>query len=116
MVCRVDVDSFEKGETDSLCSGFLEAGPRAGAAAPATTGGDGLVCKVEVDSFEKGKINSLAAEAETDVGGGALYEAADPVEETDELGVCRPWYDAFLGLEANDSMLASDEDDEAMPE
>ena len=115
MVCRVDVDSFEKGETDSLCSGSLGAGPRAGADAFAPADA-GLVCRVEVDSFEKGKTNSLAAEAETDVGGGALYEAVDPVEETDELGVCRPWYDAFLGLEANDSMLANDEDDEAMPE
>lgn len=47
--------------------------------------------RADVDSLEKGNTKSLAADGDTVVGCGVLYEPDDPVEDTDEFGVFWLW-------------------------
>lgn len=47
--------------------------------------------EADADSLEKGNTKSLAADGETVVGCGVLYELEDPVDDTDEFGVFRLW-------------------------
>lgn len=69
-------------------SAFLESAFCVGVAAPVAAESDSIA---DVDSLEKGNTKSLAADGETVVGWGVLYELDDPVEDTDEFGVFRLW-------------------------
>ena len=75
-------------------------------------GGTVFAGMVGLESSVKGNTKSLAVHGVTDTGFG-LDSVDKPVDKTDESGVDRLRYDLFFEPEPNDSLPATDEDEDS---